>query len=141
MCKKIFCIFLSAITMLCFGTIANAQSNVESNSDFDIQPYYGYTNNQSTDLIISGGQAICESSLTGYSGTTTKVTITMYLEKKTLWWWSTEASWSDTFYSYYGTLSKAFAVKGGTYRVRTVYVVYCGNENETVTGYSSEVKY
>ena len=127
------------IIMVSFGTIAKAQSNVDANLDFDIQPYYEFTSYNKATLNISGGQAICESTLTGYPGITTKVTIKMYLEKKTLWWWSTETSWTGTFYSYRGTLSKNHAVKGGTYRVKAVYVVYSGSESETITGYSSNV--
>lgn len=140
MVKKLLSILLSVITLLSFGTIANAQE-ITTDATGEIQPYYSYTSNHVADIVISNGQAICESTITGYSGTTTKVTITMYLEKKTLWWWSTETSWTGTFNSYRGVLSKSHAVGGGTYRVKAVYVAYSGSKSETITGYSSEVKY
>lgn len=140
MVKKHLSIFLTVIMISSFGTIANAQGYVDMDSNYGIQLYYSYVVKHNTSIAISNGQAICESTLTGYSGTTTKVTITMYLEKKTLWWWNTETTWVGTFNSYRGALSKTHAVGGGTYRIRTVYIAYSGSKTETITGYSQEVK-
>ena len=131
---------MSVLMLLSLSAIAHAQGYVDVNTSSVIQPYYEYTSYNKANLDISGGQATCESTISGYSGITTKVTITMYLEKKTLWWWSTQASWTGTFNSYRGALSKNYAVGGGTYRVRAVYVAYSGSNSETITGYSVEVK-
>ncbi|HZK21944.1 MAG TPA: hypothetical protein VFC76_06675 [Oscillospiraceae bacterium] len=141
MFKKLLCICLSITALLSFGFIANAQDDIDMNSMSNIQPYYNYVVKNDTSMSISNGQALCRGTLTGCSGTTTKVTITMYFEKKTLWWWSTEASCTGSFDSYHGTLSKNYSVTKGTYRVRAVYVAYSGNKSETITGYSQEVKY
>ena len=75
---------MSVLMLLSLSAIAHAQGYVDVNTSSVIQPYYEYTSYNKANLDISGGQATCESTISGYSGITTKVTITMYLEKKTL---------------------------------------------------------
>jgi len=106
-----------------------------------IQPRYNYTSKFSETLTISGGTATCKASLTGINGTTTKVVIKMTLQKKTLLWWSEVETWSATYNTYYGTLSKTASVKSGTYRVKAVYTVYSGSNSESITDYSSQKSY
>lgn len=108
--------------------------------DFIISPMSLYTQYTYTTLSIASGVANANATLMGYSGLTTSVSITMYLEKKILWWWSIQETWSQTFTGYSGTLFKSLGVSGGTYRVRAVYVAYNGNNSETLTGMSGDVK-
>lgn len=106
-----------------------------------ISVYYSYISNNRASLEIKGGSASCYSEITGYSGITTKVKITMYLEKKTLWWWNEITSWTKTANVCHTTLSKKYTVSSGTYRLRVVYTVYSGNSSETITVYSNEATY
>ena len=92
-------------------------------------------------LSITNGTASCSATLTGINGTTTKVVIKMTLQKKTLLWWSEAESWTATYNTYYGTLSKTATVKSGTYRVKAVYTVYSGSNSESITDYSDQKKY
>ncbi len=141
MWKKLLCFVMSIVTiaLLC-GTVAYAQGSITENFNSEIQPCYEFTKSNNETLAISNDSALCGSTLTGYSGTTTKITIKMSLEKKVLWWWSEQTSWTATFNSYRGSLSKSYSVGGGTYRVKAVYTVYSGTQSETITGYSQEVK-
>jgi hypothetical protein len=56
-----------------------------------------YTNSTYTNLAIVSGNATCIASFTGYPGITSKVEISMYLQKKFLIFWLTEDSWSQTY--------------------------------------------
>ena len=155
--KKIVALLLVVGLLASFWVIANAESSERSEPngnnfvaerervDDPVGPTrMAYISSYHVALLISGsGVATCTSSLTGYSGTTTKVTITIYLEKKGFLglYWSDVTSWSQTFNDYRGTLSKDYTVGKGTYRTRTVFTAYKGSASETVTAYSSQVKY
>jgi len=98
-----------------------------------------------TNISISGGQANCTGSITGYYGTTTKVEITLYLERKLAAssTWTTYASDpKQTFNTFCGqyTMNKP-VVSGYQYRVRAEYVAYAGSAYEKLTGYSNVVTY
>ena len=137
MCRKLTGLFLVLVTLLSFSLNSFALAVQEP----EIQPYYSYTSNVNTLLSISGEKAMCSAILTGKSGTTTKVKITMTLEKKVLFWWSEKETWTQTFNSYSGTLSKTYSDAGsGTYRVSAEYVAYSGTKSETITDTSAEVK-
>lgn len=139
--EKLLCLVMSVITIaLSCSTVSFAQGNITGNINSEIQPRYEYTKSNNETLAISDDNALCGSTLTGYSGTTTKITIKMRLEKKVLWWWDEQTSWTATFNSYRGSLSKSYSVGGGTYRVKAVYTVYSGTQSETITSYSQEVK-
>ncbi len=147
MIKRMFVVFMMVAVFLSlnpsvYASELRAGINVAaiSNEYTTIQPLYDYTASHVTNLTISGGTASCKASLTGYSGTTSKIEITMTLQKKTLLWWSNVESWTGTYNTYYGSLTKSKAVDSGTYRVKAVYKVYSGSKSETITGYSAEKK-
>lgn len=127
---------LIAICVVPISTKAMAASDSSQ-----ISVYYNYTQGKSASLKIQNGVATCGSSITGYSGVTTKIKITMYLEKRTLWWWNEVTSWTKTVNGDYANLSKNHTVSSGTYRLRVVYTVYSGNSSETITGYSNEATF
>ena len=114
---------------------------IVTENDSAIQPLYAYTRTYDESLSISNGTAKCTSSLTGINGTTTKIVIKMTLQKKTLLWWSEVETWSATYNTYYGTMTKSTTVGSGTYRVKAVYTVYSGSNSESITDYSSQYKY
>jgi len=107
--------------------------------------FYAYTHSTNTILSIpSSGTATAYASLQGYQGITTKVEITMTLQKKGglfNLFWNDVTTWSQSFNSHSGTLSKQHNVSSGTYRVKAIYKAYSGNNSETNTSYSGEVKY
>lgn len=135
--KKIFSVIMSFIILLSCSLTCFALATKEA----EIQPYYTNVETIRTSLSISGGNASCIAKLTGVSGKTTKVTITMTLEKKVLFWWSEQETWTQTFNSYNGTLSKNYSgANSGTYRITAEYIAYSGTNSETITDTSSEVK-
>ena len=106
---------------------------------------YAYTHSTTTILSIpSTGKSISYASLQGYQGVTTRVDITMVLQKKGglfNLFWTDLSTWSQSFNGYSGALSKQQDVGSGTYRLNAVYKAYSGNNSETITSYSKDVKY
>ena len=84
----------------------------------EIQPYYSYTSSIKATLSDLNGKAVCTGNVTGYNGTTTKIKITMTLQKKTLLWWSEVEEWTTTVSSYKTTLEKTATVDSGKHRVK-----------------------
>lgn len=136
MLKKVIALLLTCVT-IGSTAIPICAANLQYAS-----PYYLYTIDASSTLIISENTASCESYLTGYRGTTTKVAATQYLEKKSGMTWKkvSGGTWSDTqngsTFSLYNSKSN---LESGTYHVRTVFTVYSGTKSETVEKTSKEV--
>ena len=130
MTKRIASLIL-AILLLFTGSVAVCADNS------DIQPLFDYTSSALTCLSISNGTACCTSELSGYK-TTDKIKITMTLQKKGLLWWNEVDTWTTTYYDSEAMMSKYCSVGSGKYRVKSVFVVYCGSDSETRTNYSPE---
>ena len=82
----------------------------------------------------------CQSVVRGIYDLATKVEITHTLQKQIYGYWSDIETWSNTFYSWYGNLvSTRSNLSAGMFRLKTVAKVYCGNNYETITVYSSQV--
>jgi len=107
---------------------------------------FSYTNYTDTGIGIVSGKAIGVGDLEGYQGITTKVEITLTLQRrlKGTTGWSTYVSGTkQTFNNWYGTssLSKASIDKGYEYRTKAVYVAWSGSKSETITDYSPAMGY
>ena len=139
MWKKVIAVLVS-VTLLCTSFLCVSAQTVSSDNA-EIAPLLQFTKNTTTILVISGGQASAAASFSGYKGTTTKVVITMTLQKKGFLglWWSDEASWTETFNSYNASMNRKHSVSDGTYKVKAEYVAYSGSKSETVTDYSEEI--
>jgi hypothetical protein len=75
---------------------------------------------------------MCVGHVLGYNGTTTKIVLTMTLQKKTLLWWSKVQEWTVTANSYTTGISKTATVDSGTHRVKVEAKVYAGSNYENV---------
>lgn len=85
--------------------------------------------------------ATCDSNATGYYGETTKIAIAQTLQKKTSdGKWEYVDSWVETDNGYIGSATnyKYDLTKGETYRLKSVFTVYAGNDSETIEKYSFE---
>ena len=142
-CMVMFiCILLSAseVTDIIYANNKATDSAVTVQvNDLMISPKSVYTQYTYTTLSITSDVAYSSATIMGYSGLTTSVSITIHLEKKVLWWWSIQETWTQTFSGYTGTLSESLDISSGRYRVRAVYTAYSGSNSETITGISSEV--
>lgn len=109
----------------------------------EISPMAMYYRNAFTDLTISGaGIAEAESTISGITGTTTKCSITLYLQRYEDGDWEDVAMWTDTANSSSLTLVRTLGVDSGyTYRAKAICYAYSGSQMEYVTRYSSEVRY
>ena len=110
MSKRIVSLILAALLLFCCTPGASAAEREELPSRFS------YTNYTLTGLDISAnGTAYCVADFVGYPGTTTRVDIEMKLQKRVLLlFWSDEQTWTQTFNSCNGTLSKSKTVSSGT---------------------------
>lgn len=127
MFKKILALVMCLVLMCGTGLMASAET-----VDSQVQPRYSYTNIISATLTESNGKAMCGGDVSGYNGTTTKIVLTMTLQKKTLLWWSKVDEWTTTTNTYYATLVKTATVNSGTHRVKVEAKVYAGSNYETV---------
>lgn len=146
--RKVFRAILSLALVLCMGvagTLVVGATNADAREADPPPTRLSYISTTSTVIGISGGQATCVGAVVGYNGTTTKIEITLYLERKlaTSSTWSTYASdpkqiinsWTGSY-----TMKKS-VVSGYQYRTRAEYVAYSGSNSEKLTGYSSAVSY
>lgn len=141
--KKIISI-LSAVVL--FVAVASStavsaedQSPVSNEQIETIQPRYQYITVADCVLMINGNQATCTSRAVT-SGSSTSITVTQYLEMKTLWWWDYVGKWSKTTYStnICETQNIKSGLSGGTYRLRTVYTVSRNGNTEEIEKISAE---
>lgn len=127
MFKKISALVMCVVMLCGTGLIASAET-----TDNQVQPRYSYTSEISATLANSGGKAVCMADVHGYNGTTTKIVVTMTLQKKTLLWWSKVQEWTTTANTYYAVLTKTATVDSGTHRVKVEAKVYAGSNYENV---------
>lgn len=128
MLKRILSLVMCLVLMCGMGIVVSAES-----AENQVQPRYSYTNTISATLRNSNGKALCVGDVNGYHGTTTKIVLTMTLQKKTLLlFWGTEKEWTTTVNDYAAALSKTVAVDSGTYRVKVKAKVYSGSNYENV---------
>ena len=127
MFKKILALVMCVVMLCGTGLIANAET-----TENQVQPRYSYTNVISATLTNSSGKAMCVGHVLGYNGTTTKIVLTMTLQKKTLLWWSKVQEWTVTANSYTTGISKTATVDSGTHRVKVEAKVYAGSNYENV---------
>ncbi len=106
----------------------------------NVMPCWNYTRTYSSTLTISGTTATCTSKANGYAGKTTKIVISQILQKKnSSGKWSKVESWGETDTGYKGSATNnAYNLSKGTYRLKSVFTVYAGSKNETITKYSFE---
>jgi hypothetical protein len=113
----------------------------ENNEPTIVTPYYLYAVSATSTLTISGSTATCTSELSGGSSVT-RIVGTQYLQKKgILGIWSTVSSgtWSKSVDGLYLYMSNSKgSIDSGTYRLRTVFTVYSGNNSESIEKISSE---
>ena len=127
MFKKLLALVMCLVLMC--GTVLIASAETVDNQ---VQPRYTYTRGISATLTNSGGKAMCAGDVEGYESMTTKIVLTVTLQKKTLFWWSKVEEWTTTSNTYFATLVKTATVGSGTHRVKVVAKVYSGSNSETV---------
>ncbi|MBR1864152.1 MAG: hypothetical protein IJ806_08720 [Ruminococcus sp.] len=138
MLRKVFSLVsaLALIATMSFSVSANEFDTIID--DGPIIEEYSYTSSATIGFGIVNKQATCDCSLIGYSGTTTKITVTQTLQRKDGNSWYDVTSWSDTFYNWYCNFANTTTLPSGTYRHKTVFKVYSGSSYETITLYSVE---
>lgn len=147
--KRFFSLVLCLILGLGCMTLVSAAAPADLTAEAEILDppiqRLAYTLETKTLISISGGKAHCTGSLTGYQGITTKVDITLTLQRKL----ASSSTWTNyynhpkqTFNSYRGTATfSKDIVRGYQYRTRAVYTAWAGTKSETFTEYSGAMAY
>ncbi|EIS9447439.1 TPA: hypothetical protein KNH77_003821 [Clostridioides difficile] len=104
------------------------------------EPRYTNISKATSELSISGSNAIIKTTLLGKLGIT-KTTITSTLQKKVNNNWQTVDSWTVSKNDKLCTLSKTKSISKGTYRVSSVVIAYKGSTSERDTLISASKTY
>ena len=151
--KFIRMILLALVCIMAFQTISFANNGyIEDNNDFMEDEYdvegtpnltrWSYTSSATESLYINGGTATMTSSVTGYSGVTTKIEIYFYLQQYSGGSWKNLKTYKDTVNSWYAVKEHSYPVsKGYKYRLRCSYYVYSGSSYDHFMEYTSEKYY
>ncbi len=132
------------LVALCFAAVLSssfiASSNVSAVVVPPDRPAYSYTSDCSSSISISNSTATCKSYIRGYFNVTTKIEVEQTLQKKnSSGKWVDVCSWNNTINYFQGTVTNyAYSLSSGTYRLKSVFTVYSGNNHETITNDSSE---
>lgn len=95
----------------------------------------------SVTLSISSGTATAACKVSGDSGKVTKISISMYLQKKSSGSYVTVCTWVGSKESNYFNFKKTQSISKGTYRVKAKITCYTGSTSETTTRYSAAKTY
>jgi len=147
--KRVLSVLLCMVFLLgfipVFASASSADDNRTATSVGGSNTRMSYINCAAASIGISGGKVISVGDLEGYKGITTKVEITLTIQRRA----SASNLWSDwynypkqTFNSHRGTAScSKDAVKGYQYRTKADFVAWAGSSYEAVTVYSGYVSY
>lgn len=139
MLKKITSFILAAVLCLAVWTIPVSALSSSKDTRIVIPFFLKYTSYCTSGIGITGTTALCDSSVVGYSGETTKIYIEQTLQRRGTYGWVNEQTWTSTTNSYYASLTNyKYNLISGTYRVKSFVKVYSGTDYETITTYSSE---
>ena len=141
--KKIAAALMAAVLAFLYTANGFASGLDSESAQGDPPTRLSYIDFTFTDLLInSSGKATATAVVEGYSSITTRIKIEMTLQKRfLLLFWTDEATWTETFPTYYGSLVKSTNVSGGTYRVQAVYTAYSGSASETLTATTGATSY
>ncbi|MGN0333309.1 MAG: hypothetical protein ACI4D9_09885 [Lachnospiraceae bacterium] len=92
-------------------------------------------------LSISSGIATASCKVYGVAGEVTKISISMYLQKKSSDSYVTVCTWVGSKESNYFNFKKTQSISKGTYRVKAKITCYTGSTSETTTRYSTAKTY
>ena len=137
MMKKIISVMLAFAYMLAAAIPAFAEADYIG--DYNPTKYQNISYIAPA-LSISGGAASCKTSVGGRTGTT-KIEITMYLQKKIKNDWTNITKFNGEKKSQSYTLSKTTSVGKGVYRIKSYVSVYRNGSSESDTAYSKTASY
>lgn len=139
--KKLISLILSLTLIACIPLNAFAEPLKQQPIGSEIAPCYLYTSSISSTLGIKNKTAECSSRVNGYPSSVTKIVVTQTLQVKSGNVWNPKATWSKTFNTWYCNFDNdKGSLPSGTYRLKTVALVYSGSTYEVVSSYSKEVK-
>ena len=135
--KKLLIVVLS-LTLI-FSVFA-LPAHAAGDSATDQEPSrFTYINMAKSNMSLTGSTLQCRSTLNCYSNVT-KIEISSTLQKKVLFWWTTEQTWVLSYYGDQYTFINTTTIGSGTYRLKSDFVAYSGSNSESTTVYSSELK-
>lgn len=137
--KKILSCLAALLICCSFGSVSLSAAVIPGGGI--ASPCYDYTDQLTTTLSISSSkEASCRTTIYGISGTTTKIVVTQYLEKKNGKSWDEVKKWPDiTYENWWCNFTNPYTItESGTYRLRSEAKVYSGTKYENVDITSKE---
>lgn len=138
--KKLTKKLLTIVTVVIFVMSCTCLSFASGSEDDNGEAKAKYYSSALANISISGGTVTTVGKVVG-NNSTTKITIKLYLQKKSNGSWSNVASWAGTKVGKDYKLQKSKAVSKGTYRTKANCTVYSVNNSEHLTKYSGNVTY
>ena len=143
--RKITAILLCVALMLVSmpSTVASGAANWALPTEPEISPQWEYMDRCYVSLGIDGnGLATVNCSVTGITGTTTKIVIEAKLQRSWGLLWITEETFTAERNASYALFSDTCYVESGhSYRIKAKVTVYSGTDSESETIKSNVVEY
>lgn len=132
--------FFAAVMALCLGsmscplaTVSAADTQNTALTQTDIAPRFSYIQRTNAEFYSSGdfsASIYCDSSVES-------IEITVKLQKKGLFGYSTVDTLSDTFYNWYATYEDSFSLDSSeTYRIEVTFKVNTADDDESTVKYA-----
>jgi len=133
-------VFLSNAVLPVTVNAASSDLGATGAQTLSVVPLNNNTNTTAVCFQIIDGEGIAEATFVGYDHITTGATITIKIQKKTLFWWSDvdngqpDNTWTDVVYGTQGIVSHSLPItKTGKYRaIFTFTVSGYGNEDDII---------
>lgn len=139
--KNLLTTITAIILSLCMSMMLSVTGYAATGDDTVITPM-SVDAKISTTLGISSGTATSTCRVVGTTKKITKISITMYLQKKSSSGsYSTIETWSGSKNSYCYTLKKSKGVSKGTYRVKARITCYKSGKSESSVHFSNTKTY
>lgn len=132
--------FFAAVMALCLGsmscplaTVSAADTKNITLTQIDVSRRFSYIQSANSDFYSSGdfsASIYCDSSVES-------IEITVKLQKKGLFGYSTVDTLSDTFYNWYATYEDSFSLDSSeTYRIEVTFKVNTADDDESAVKYA-----
>lgn len=131
---------LSLSLILCLFLLQGPAYAISLKDDMNM-PMWVDSRSSKVNLTINQGNVVASARIIGKSGTT-KVSATIYLQKKSGSSWTTVKTWSSSNAGAYLSFSNSASVsKGNTYRLQVKITTVTNGKSETSSMYSNQVVY
>lgn len=140
--EKVLAVLITALIVSSIPCFAFAVSETDIPISDEKSLEYTHASTVSSTLIISdSGKAKPAAVIMGLPGGTTKLSVTMYLQRYLNGVWETVQKWSKSTTANHLSISKNKVVTKGRYRTHSVFKAYSNSKVERIEKNSKSVSY